>query len=765
VLPVLCLILLAASRAAHADSSPVIFGANLPFFYYGDTGCNVWGCRGYSTEGWVSETRGTAKCLGDVGRVASSPITGRPALEINANCASGDPLLASGEVYTEPLVTQPAACPRRSSATVLNLDGVTARARLCVPAGASGPVATPHMFRFLFKSRTGDEFLTLLSEPVLMNPTWEGRCTDISYELSRTSPGERAARFDPSRVVLAGIRFQMNPSAAGARFQGRFYLERFTLETRPAPTVFDFDLTQLERDFRAIREIARGLGLPRVVVRVFTFTDGRTGIVYGRDGTITGLDGRVFLDFDALVSAAHSTGVGLIPVILDHTWFRRAQTVVGVQLGGRTGLLRNRTGIENFRDHVLHPILARYGSHPAIYAWDLVNEPELATSGIGGFTPDRAYEPLTLAEMREFIRAGADSINRLTFQRGTVGSGRPSWVTQWRGLGLTLYSMHYYDTERREVFPWRPVRELQLDQPVLVTEVPTRNTRYRAGDYLRAARLGGYEGVCLWSCRSQDEFADLPTAAGDLASRVPVIEPRGVANAASLVDSAAVSPDGIFRLTGSSLAPDDNRAAAPAAPPVSLDGVSISIRDATGLARPARMLFVSPEQISFVTPGRLAPGSGRLTVSRADGASASIDVSIVPVVPGLFSADGEGRGAAAAAVTRMRGGRTLSTTDTYRCLSGGRGCQNLPIDFGPEGDSLVLTLFGTGFRQQTNLAAFTVRVGQLALPASFAGPREDFAGLDHVDAVLPRSLAGGGVVNVSLSVDGAVSNTVTVQFR
>ena len=48
---------------------------------------------------------------------------------------------------------------------------------------------------------------------------------------------------------------------------------------------------------------------------------------------------------------------------------------------------------------------------------------------------------------------------------------------------------------------------------------------------------------------------------------------------------------------------------------------------------------------------------------------------------------------------------------------------------------------------------------------SNAGPQADFAGLDQVNGLLPRSLAGRGEVQVLLSVEGKPANTVTVNIR
>ena len=73
-------------------------------------------------------------------------------------------------------------------------------------------------------------------------------------------------------------------------------------------------------------------------------------------------------------------------------------------------------------------------------------------------------------------------------------------------------------------------------------------------------------------------------------------------------------------------------------------------------------------------------------------------------------------------------------------------------------------MFGTGIRFRSDLAAATAKVGGVDAQVTFAGPQGTFQGLDQVNVRLPRSLIGRGEVDVSLTVNGKVSNTVTVNI-
>jgi uncharacterized protein (TIGR03437 family) len=123
-------------------------------------------------------------------------------------------------------------------------------------------------------------------------------------------------------------------------------------------------------------------------------------------------------------------------------------------------------------------------------------------------------------------------------------------------------------------------------------------------------------------------------------------------------------------------------------------------------------------------------------------------VRIANVAPGLFAA-GE---YAAANVVAARGG----TQTVTNVLDG-------PIDLGPEDQQTVLVLYGTGIRNHRD--PVTASIGAQTITANYAGAQGTFAGEDQINVPLPRSLAGAGIVNVTLNVDGQSTNVVKIQIR
>lgn len=108
------------------------------------------------------------------------------------------------------------------------------------------------------------------------------------------------------------------------------------------------------------------------IVRWWVFGDLRAGILFDSNGNPTGVDGKVLGDLDAAVSIAKAQGILLVPgrffcwkfklkrtVLFDFGMLYNAQTVTGVQLGGRTNLISNPAMNALLISNVINPILQR----------------------------------------------------------------------------------------------------------------------------------------------------------------------------------------------------------------------------------------------------------------------------------------------------------------------------------------------------------------------------------------------------------------------
>jgi uncharacterized protein (TIGR03437 family) len=226
----------------------------------------------------------------------------------------------------------------------------------------------------------------------------------------------------------------------------------------------------------------------------------------------------------------------------------------------------------------------------------------------------------------------------------------------------------------------------------------------------------------------------------------------------------AVAPESIVAGFGANLAAS-TQAANTLPLPTTLAGTTIRIRDRLGMERAAPLFFVSPTQVNYLIPAGTATGAAFASITRSDGVSSLSPLAIAAVAPGIFSVDATGRGLAAATVLRV----SANGQQTFESVARFDTTQNkfvaVPIDLGPATDRVFLLLFGTGWRNRSNLSAVTLRIGGQTVEVPYAGAQGSLAGLDQINALLPRSLAGRGEVNIELSVDGRAANLVTVSVK
>ena len=189
--------------------------------------------------------------------------------------------------------------------------------------------------------------------------------------------------------------------------------------------------------------LLKGSGV--TVLRWFTLCDGRAGLQVEPDGTPAGLDDFFFRDFDTALDWVSRAGLTLLPVLLDFHWCHRRRDEGGVQMGGRRRVLASAPTREAFVDRVLAPLFARYSREPLIHAWDLINEPEWATFGLGTWNPFVSVQP---SAMRGYVRLAAERAHALAQQPVTVGSASTRWLDLVTGLGLDFYQPHWYEQIR-----------------------------------------------------------------------------------------------------------------------------------------------------------------------------------------------------------------------------------------------------------------------------------------------------------------------------
>ncbi len=87
----------------------------------------------------------------------------------------------------------------------------------------------------------------------------------------------------------------------------------------------------------------------------------------------------------------------------------------------------------------------------------------------------------------------------------------------------------------------------------------------------------------------------------------------------------------------------------------------------------------------------------------------------------------------------------------------------LPIDLGFNDQQVFLILYGTGIRNHAG--PVTATVGTTKLAVAYAGTQGTFAGEDQINILLPQTLRGAGIVDVTLTVDGQTTNAVKIHIQ
>jgi uncharacterized protein (TIGR03437 family) len=203
--------------------------------------------------------------------------------------------------------------------------------------------------------------------------------------------------------------------------------------------------------------------------------------------------------------------------------------------------------------------------------------------------------------------------------------------------------------------------------------------------------------------------------------------------------------------------------------PTSLAGTSVKARDSLGNERTASLFFVSPNQANYQIPPGMAFGRAIVTINSGDGTISTGSITIAPVAPGLFTATADGQGLAAAVALRIKN----DGSQIYEPVAFFDQSQNkfvpLPIDLGPDlgsaSDQVFLILFGTGIRNRSALSTVIAQIGGENAEVLYAGAQGGFVGLDQMNVRLPRLLAGRGVVDIVMTVDGKTANTVSVNVK
>lgn len=189
-------------------------------------------------------------------------------------------------------------------------------------------------------------------------------------------------------------------------------------------------------------------------VRIFLFCDMRAGIEFSADGTPLRFYGTdtgglytqtVYNDMAELLEAAAELNIKLIPTLFD---YRIADGLDDQYHGEHTDVITD-TYKRNELLKIFRPFIQEFGLNSSIYAWDVMNEPEMSCEGREN---EVALEGAN--GMKEFVKQFVQMIHEeADGAKVTVGSFEKfdmvkNWITPDANpdRDLDIFQYHYYDS-------------------------------------------------------------------------------------------------------------------------------------------------------------------------------------------------------------------------------------------------------------------------------------------------------------------------------
>ncbi len=209
--------------------------------------------------------------------------------------------------------------------------------------------------------------------------------------------------------------------------------------------------------------------------------------------------------------------------------------------------------------------------------------------------------------------------------------------------------------------------------------------------------------------------------------------------------------------------------------PEFLGNVAVLITANGGRSEYAKLLYVSPPQINFLIPDWVSSTTAKVEIfnytsnvgSNPFGPYAIGQIQIENIAPNIFTADSTGKGPAAADIQRIRPGQPVAYEPVAATVLDEQGKSMIvarPIKIGDGDEKTYLVLYATGVRKRNATAAVTAQIGDVTVPVEYAGTQGQFVGLDQINILLPPSLRGKGLVNVTVTIDGKATNPVQINL-
>ncbi len=240
----------------------------------------------------------------------------------------------------------------------------------------------------------------------------------------------------------------------------------------------------------------------------------------------------------------------------------------------------------------------------------------------------------------------------------------------------------------------------------------------------------------------------IPVPAFSIVNSVPT-KKTGMYNAAS--GSTTVAPGGLASVTVIGL-----QATA------AIGTVTVTLVDSIGTQRVCAVQSISLQQAICLVDPATKPGLAVVSVTSGGRPAGTGFVQVAQVAPGLFSADASGSGLALGIAISKSGNATF-TAPLAVFNSAANVWLAQPINLAAATDGVTIELRATGLSGRSANGFVVAQIAGIDVPVIGITPHPTDAGVDLVQiGPLPQSLAGLGLVDVMLAVDGVSANPVSI---
>lgn len=227
----------------------------------------------------------------------------------------------------------------------------------------------------------------------------------------------------------------------------------------------------------------------------------------------------------------------------------------------------------------------------------------------------------------------------------------------------------------------------------------------------------------------------------------------------------ALAAESLVTSFGNALAETTQMSLDPLHSMTSLGGVRVIVRDILGNERLAPLTMVSPTQVNYQIPAGTELGDAVVLIRQDNGKAAAQQVKISRLSPGIFSADGSGKGVAAGVVLRVKANGEQRYEPIVEFDPALYKLVAHPIDLGPPTDRVYLILSGTGMRARSSLSGVHALLAGITTQVLYTGPQDGLVGVDQLQMLVLRDLIGRGEIEVEVWVDGQPANIVKVNIK